>query len=235
MALRQSSQAAEDAVLHGAPYPPLARGESRLPPVLTVGVAILLQVLLPPRLAIAPQWVLPVLEGVLLIGLLLLSPQRQVRADHLPSQGISLVITAIVTIANVASLALLAHYLLLRHHPVVMGRELVLSGALIWATNVLIFGLWYWEADRGGPGVRAAGADRRPDFLFPQMADNRWQPSWRPVFMDYLYVSLTNATAFGPTDTMPLTVTAKILMGLESLVSLVTIGLVVARAVSILD
>jgi len=197
-------------------------------------VAILLQLLLPARLSIAPRWVLPALEGILLAGLLVLSPQQLVRADHLPSRGISLVITAVVTIANAASLGLLTHYLL-HHHPELKGRELVLAGMLIWITNVLIFALWYWEADRGGPGVRAAGADQRPDFLFPQMTDNRWNPGWRPVFLDYLYVSLTNATALGPTDTMPLTVTAKSLMGLETLVSLVTIGLVVARAVSILD
>lgn len=220
--------------MHGAPYPPPAHDESRIPPVASVVAAILLQLLLPPRLSVAPQWVLPALEGMLLAGLVLVSPQRQVPSDHLASRRISLVMTAVVTIANAASLALLTHFLL-RDHAVVEGRDLVLSGTLIWITNVLIFGLWYWESDRGGPSVRAAGADRRPDFLFPQMTDNRWQPGWRPVFLDYLYVSLSNATALGPTDTMPLTVTAKCLMGLESIVSLVTIGLVVARAVSILD
>ena len=106
---------------------------------------------------------------------------------------------------------------------------------LIWLTNFLIFALWYWETDRGGPGRRAAGHDRAPDFLFPQMSDDRIEPlEWRPQFIDYLYVSLTNATAFSPTDTMPLTPTAKIIMGMQSLVSLVTIGLIVSRAVNIL-
>jgi hypothetical protein len=90
-------------------------------------------------------------------------------------------------------------------------------------TNLLIFGLWYWETDRGGPRKRAAGHDGAPDFLFPQMTDDRIEPLyWRPQFIDYLYVSLTNATAFSPTDTLPLTPSVKSLMGLQSLVSLVT-------------
>ena len=88
--------------------------------------------------------------------------------------------------------------------------QLISSGALIWLTNVIIFGLWYWETDRGGPGVRAAGGRGAPDFLFPQMSDDRIEPrGWRPMFVDYLYVSLTNATAFSPTDTMPLSPRAK--------------------------
>jgi uncharacterized membrane protein len=90
--------------------------------------------------------------------------------------------------------------------------------------------------DRGGPGIRAAGRDLAPDFLYPQMNDDRIEPGgWRPGFVDYLYVSLTNAIAFSPTDTMPLTQRAKALMGLQSLISLVTIALVVSRAVNILQ
>ena len=107
---------------------------------------------------------------------------------------------------------------------------------LIWLTNFLLFALWYWELDRGGPGRRAAGRDQPPDFLFPQMSDDRIEPrNWRPRFIDYLYVSLTNATAFSPTDTMPLTPMAKSVMGIQSLVSLVTLGLIVARAVNVLS
>jgi uncharacterized membrane protein len=90
--------------------------------------------------------------------------------------------------------------------------------------------------DRGGPGKRASGRDLAPDFLFPQMSDDTIEPrDWRPKFIDYLYVSLTNATAFSPTDTMPLTATAKSVMGVQSVVSLVTIGLIVSRAVNILN
>ncbi len=131
------------------------------------------------------------------------------------------------------SLVELSHYLL--HHDVSNGRELIGAGVLIWLTNFLIFSLWYWELDRGGPGRRAAGHDGPPDFLFPQMSDDRIEPlDWRPRFIDYLYVSLTNATAFSPTDTMPLTPMAKSMMGIQSVVSLVTVGLIVSRAVNIL-
>ena len=145
---------------------------------------------------------------------------------------VALGLTAFVTAANIFSLGALTHYLL--HHGSPNAHELVVSGMLIWLTNFLIFALWYWEIDRGGPGRRAAGHDA-PDFLFPQMTDDRIEPrDWRPKFIDYLYVSLTNATAFSPTDTMPLTPMAKSIMGVQSLVSLVTIGLIVSRAVNIL-
>jgi hypothetical protein len=142
-------------------------------------------------------------------------------------------LTALVTAANVFALGALTDLLLERD--VSDGRALIVSGTLIWLTNVSIFGLWYWEMDRGGPGQRAEGEDGPPDFLFPQMNDDRVEPAnWRPMFIDYLYVSVTNATAFSPTDTMPLSRPAKSVMGLQAVISLLTIGLVVSRAVNIL-
>jgi hypothetical protein len=110
-----------------------------------------------------------------------------------------------------------------------------LSGVVLWCTNVLLFGLWYWEVDRGGPSARLRNERDVPDFMFPQMISPQWAPpNWMPQLIDYLYLSLTNATAFSPTDTMPMTPTAKWLMSAQSLASLVTVGLVVARAVNIL-
>jgi uncharacterized membrane protein len=198
----------------------------------TVLAAIALQVTLPERLTVGPSWLLPALEGALLVGLAMATP-RELEHEHPRRRAIALGLTAIVSAANVFSLAALTHFLL--HHRVSNGRELVVAGMLIWLTNFLIFALWYWELDRGGPGRRAAGHDAAPDFLFPQMTDDRIEPrGWRPRFIDYLYVSLTNATAFSPTDTMPLTPMAKSVMGGQALVSLVTIGLIVARAVNIL-
>jgi uncharacterized membrane protein len=194
--------------------------------------AIALQLLLPPRLTAGPSWLLPVLEAMLLVTLGILTPRHLV-GEHRTRRRLMLVLTGIVSLANVISLALLTHQLL--HHRVVDGRRLIISGVLIWLTNVLIFSLWYWESDRGGPGLRAGGQDDEPDFLFPQMNDDRIQPAgWRPQFIDYLYLSLTNAMALSPTDTLPLTPMAKSVMGLQSLVSLVTIGLIVSRAVNIL-
>jgi uncharacterized membrane protein len=217
----------------GKPYPPPARAEPAWPAQASVLAAIALQLLLPKRLTVGPTWLLPALEIVLLLGLSLATP-RQLQHEHTLRRRAALAMTAFVSAANVASLVLLSRQLLRHGSP--NGRELITSGALIWLTNVIIFGLWYWETDRGGPGVRAAGHDLPPDFLFPQMSDDRIEPiGWRPQFIDYLYVSLTNAAAFSPTDTMPLSPKAKSIMGIQSLVSLVTIGLVVSRAVNILQ
>lgn len=218
--------------LPGRPYPPPGRSEAFWPAQATVVVAIGLQLLLPKRLTAGPTWLLPVLEAGLLAGLSVASPRR-VEHEHAGRRLLALAMTGVVSVANITSLALLSHQLLRHSSP--NGRALIISGSLIWLTNILIFGLWYWEADRGGPGKRAAGRDGPPDFLFPQMNDDRVEPAnWRPQFVDYLYVSLTNATALSPTDTMPLTPTAKSIMGLQSIVSLVTIGLIVSRAVNIL-
>ncbi len=224
--------AQESSAPPGRPYPPPATPEPFWPAQLTVLGAIALQLLLPSRLTVGPRWLVPGMEGALLVGMFMATP-RQLEHEHPRRRRAALGLTAFVTAANIYSLAALTHFLL--HHDVSNGRELITSGLLIWLTNFLIFALWYWELDRGGPGRRAAGHDAAPDFLFPQMSDDRIEPrAWRPHFIDYLYVSLTNATAFSPTDTMPLTAMAKSVMGVQAIVSLVTIGLIVSRAVNIL-
>lgn len=216
----------------GRPYPPPPEAEPFWPAQATILAAIALQFLLPTRLVVGPFWLIPSLETLLLLGMFLATP-NQLEHEHPRRRRLALSLTAFVSAANIYSLAALTHFLLHSHD--YNGRQLIVSGVLIWLTNFLIFALWYWETDRGGPGRRAAGHDGRPDFLFPQMSDDRIEPQdWRPKFIDYLYVSLTNATAFSPTDTMPLTPTAKSIMGVQSLVSLVTIGLIVSRAVNIL-
>jgi uncharacterized membrane protein len=216
----------------GRPYPPPAAAEPVWPVQATLLAAIVLQLTLPKRLTAGPSWLIPALEAVLLVAMYLATP-RKLEFEHARRRRAALSLIAFVSAANIFSLVELTHLLL--HHNVENGRELIVSGVLIWLTNFLIFALWYWELDRGGPGKRAAGNDAAPDFLFPQMSDDRIEPlAWRPKFIDYLYVSLTNATAFSPTDTMPLTPMAKSIMGIQSIVSLVTIGLVVSRAVNIL-
>jgi uncharacterized membrane protein len=218
----------------GRPYPPPGALEPVWPAQLTLVVAIGLQLSLPERLTLRPNWLLPAFEGLLVIGLMLASP-RKLEFEHPRRKRAAVALIAFVSAANVYSLIELSKHLL--HHEIAAnaGRELIISGMLIWLTNFMLFALWYWEIDRGGPGVRAAGKDAPPDFLFPQMSDDRIEPrEWRPHFIDYLYVSLTNATAFSPTDTMPLTPMAKTIMGIQSVVSLVTIGLIVSRAVNIL-
>jgi uncharacterized membrane protein len=214
-------------------YPPPPASEPYWPVQLTVVVAIGLQFTLPKRLTIGPSWLIPALESVLLVGLFFATPRKLEHVRSKRRRAAALTLVAIVSAANIFSLGALTHYLL--HHQVEEGYKLIISGVLIWLTNFLIFGLWYWELDRGGPGRRASGTDGPPDFLFPQMTDDAIEPlDWRPLFIDYLYVSLTNATAFSPTDTMPLTRPAKVVMGVQAVVSLVTIGLIVSRAVNIL-
>jgi uncharacterized membrane protein len=172
------------------------------------------------------------MEGVLLLALLIANPGRISKEEsRLRMIGVALI--ALITVANVVSLTELIHALL--YGSKTGGRPLVYASMPIWLTNVIVFGLWYWELDRGGPALRQEANHRRPDFLFPQMSTPGSAPGWVPDFLDYLYTSFTNATAFSPTDTMPLTAWAKLLMMLQSLASLVTVAVVVSRAVNILN
>jgi uncharacterized membrane protein len=208
-------------------------GEPRWPVALAVLGAIVLQLAVPAQLAIPPQWLLPAIELVLLVVLTAANPRRiNVRRKWVRTT--SLVLVALATLANVYSAAGLVVRL-------VHGREgedagpLLIIGATVWLTNVIIFALWYWEFDRGGPAARAHAQRTYPDFQFPQMAaPDSAHPDWEPTFVDYLYLSFTNATAFSPTDTLPMTRWAKMTMLTQSAVSLVTVALVVARAVNIL-
>jgi hypothetical protein len=202
-------------------------------PQLVIGGAILLDLTLPDRLAtIRPAWILPVLEGFVLVALMVASPHPRMRHSPL-RRWISIGLIAIVSLFNTISLVLLCRYLL--HSRLSNGRELILSGIVLWVTNVLLFSLWYWQLDRGGPLARATDESRLPDFLFVQMTQLQFAPrDWKPGLIDYMYTSFTNATAFSPTDTMPLTQIAKVLMSVQALSALLTVGLVVARAVNVL-
>ena len=201
-------------------------------PQLVVACAIALQLSLSTEVTIGPNWLFPALEGALLIGLVVVSPHPNVRHSRF-RRHVAIGMIGFVSAANFVSLVMLSNHLL--HGGNENGHALILSGIVLWCTNVLLFGLWYWEVDRGGPIARARGEPAAADFLFPQMTDPRWAPpDWRPKLIDYLYVSLTNATAFSPTDTMPLSPAAKWMMSAQSIASLVTVGLVVARAVNIL-
>jgi hypothetical protein len=210
----------------------LSRRDPYWAPQLVVLGALVLDYFLPEKLTIGPNWLLPAVELMLLAGLVLAAPSLRSRHPNL-RRSITVALIALVSIVNIVSLGLLVHYLV--HGGKSGGRELIGAGLLLWLTNVLLFGLWYWELDRGGPFQRSQHAGRRPDFLFPQMTDSKWAPpNWMPGLIDYMYVSFTNATAFSPTDTMPMTPWAKVLMTAQSLTALVTVGLVVARAVNIL-
>lgn len=211
----------------------VTRGEPRVPVIFSVGVAIVLMSVLPSRVANHPWWLLPGLAALLLVGIVIANPRRIDR----PSRTLrvaSLVLIAVMSLANGVSAVRLVLDLV-RARGIRDPVELLLTGAAIWLTNVILFSLWYWEFDRGGPGVRAIGARPYPDFLFPQMTSPELAPpDWEPEFVDYLYMSFTNATAFSPTDVMPLSRWAKMTMLGQSAISLVTVALVVARAVNVL-
>jgi hypothetical protein len=210
----------------------LERGDPYWPAQLAVAAAIGLNFALADRVTIGPTWLLPSVEGALLFALVWISPKRA--TEHvLGTRRFALAVIGFVSLANVVSLGLLVDFLINGGHA--GGHRLILSGAVLWATNVLLFGVWYWEMDRGGPVARFLDPHPLRDFQFPQMENPQLAPpSWRPGFADYLYVSLTNATAFSPTDTMPLTQSAKFVMGMQSTSALLTVGLVIARAVNIL-
>ena len=212
----------------------IVQTESRLPPSLAVVAALFLYITLPPHLTLGPPWLMPMLVVALLIPLVIIGPLRTGRPSLLwRSIGVSVI--ALVNAANIASLALLVRTLLTAGNKET-GVQLLVSGAAIWLTNILVFGLWFWEIDRGGPQARLNASQRHADFLFPQMLSPQSAPiGWRPKFADYLYLGFTNATAFSPTDTMPLTPGAKALMTIEAVISLLTIALVAARAVNILQ
>lgn len=188
----------------------------RLPEAFAVVLAALLFATLPVQVLPGPRALQIVVAGVeLALGALLVAGNRR-RA--------SLGLIGVVGLTNAAALGFLIDQLL--YSGAVTGRTLLYAAFDVWLTNVIVFGLLYWELDGGSPDEK--------DFLFPQMGDERLGRGWYPRFTDYLYTSFTNATAFSPTDTMPLTRRAKMLMLVQSLVSILTLLLVAARAVNIL-
>jgi uncharacterized membrane protein len=210
------------------------QGEPRWAVTAVILVAVALQWMLPHRLAFQPYWALPLLELVLLAGLIAANPRR-VEPSTRWLRGWGLALTGAISVANGWSAVRLVTGLVNGTEGTEAG-PLLLTGGGIWLTNVIVFALWYWEWDRGGPMARVRGQVQYADFLFVQMQSPQTAPpDWEPAFLDYLYLSFTNSTAFSPTDVMPLSRWAKMLMMLQSSVSLVTVVLVVARAVNILQ
>jgi uncharacterized membrane protein len=147
----------------------------------------------------------------------------------------SIVLLVLIVVGNIVGVCLLVTALVTTKTDDLSGGQLLVTTAVIWLANVIVFGLCYWDLDDGGPFERARRDRSQPDFRFPQdETPEIAPPDWRPRVWDYVFVALTSATAFSPTDTMPLTLKLKLLVGLEELVSLVLIVLVTARAVSVL-
>ncbi|GAA1275087.1 hypothetical protein Psi02_02500 [Planotetraspora silvatica] len=193
---------------------------------------IVIHVLLPGTVNISPHWLMPALESALLVGLIIANPVAFTRESRLLR-------AADITLIGVIS-AYNAWIIAREVTRLIGGREhdavnLLTTGAGVWVINVLLFALWYWELDRGGPVARAKARSPYPDFLFPQMSERDVAPpDWRPTFADYLYLAFTNATAFSPTDVMPLSRWAKMVMLVQSATSLIVVALVIARAINVL-
>ncbi|WP_130446744.1 hypothetical protein [Kribbella rubisoli] len=214
---------------------PTMRHIRRWPASLAVCAALILQVLVPTQINVLPQWLLPSLGLLLLLPLVWMNPFHLSR-DEPWLRWVALVLVGLLVVANAVYLGGLIYFL--NHGSANNGDVLVKGAVVIWVTNVVAFGVWYWEVDRGGPFARApehVRMEERVDLLFPQLTVDLpgWE-RWLPGFTDYLFVSLTAATAFSPTDTMPLTARTKTLMGAQSLISLLTIAVVAARAVNVL-
>lgn len=207
-------------------------GEQRWPVTAVVLVVIGLQVTLPSSLNIKFPLIICGIELVLLVLITAMNPKRI--AEHMPTpRTLGLLLAAVMTVSNLISTGRLISALL--NGGVTDANSLVFSGGSIWISNVIVFALWYWEFDRGGPGARAQARYQIPDFMFPQMSDpDLAAPQWATKFFDYLYISFTNASAFSPTDVLPLTRWAKALMLVQSVTSLIVVALVIARGVNIL-
>jgi hypothetical protein len=214
---------------------PSKRHIRRWPASLAVIAVLILQLLVPTQLVALPRWIMPALGALLLLPLVWMNPFH-LRRDEPWLRWVELVLLAVLVLINAFYLAGMIFFL--NNGDANDGMVLVKGALLIWVTNVVAFAVWYWEVDRGGPFARApehAREAERADLLFPQMTVDLpgWE-RWLPGFTDYLFVSFTAATAFSPTDTMPLTARVKALMGIQSAIALLTVAVIAARAVNVL-
>src|SRR2546429_3209867 len=211
-------------------YPASNNDEETVVPSLAALVGILLTgllyLVLPPNLIIGPNWLLLVVEGVFVVPLVI-DIVTAWDLSHTARRLLVLVPLGVSTVALIAGVALFVLTLPADRH----ATNLLRAGALLWCFNILVFALWYWEVDGGGPWKRHLAGHRAADFLFPQQAAGQ---SWAPHFLDYLFVAFTGATALSPADTYPLTRLAKMLMMCEALLSLTVAAILIARAVNIL-
>ena len=211
--------------------------EPRWPSVLAVLAAIGLYLSAPEAMlpaagaATVLKIAVPAAELALLIPLVVTAPHRHA-AESRARRRVAICLTATLSTANMLALGFLVRHLVQGN---IGGGQLLRAAGEVWGTNVIAFALWYWELDAGGPPGRLADSGAPRDFAFPQMTVSRLaRPGWQPRFVDYLYLSFTNASAFSAADTLPLTAKAKLLMLLQSSISIVTLILVAARAVNML-
>jgi hypothetical protein len=210
--------------------------ESYVWPLTALSLVIVPQVLVPSRLRIGPPSIVPIVEGLVLLFLLGIAAKR----GPVPkgARPFMLGMFGLLVIANTLAATRLVYIVLAGGHigtaPPTVERLLV-AALMVLATNMVTYGLFYWQIDAGGPAGRLLRPPPYPDFLFPQRAtEGVARPNWQPQFADHLYVSFTNIVAFSPTDTVPLTTRAKGLMALQSVISLSVLVVVLARVINVL-
>ena len=219
----------------GSPSERVAGQRSRRwPVVLTLLVTIAMSALLPQRLVLGPSWLVPAVEGVLLIAILAATPGGAIgRTAVLRALSVALVF-ALAAAAGWGATRLIIE-LLDGAQRWANSRALLLAGALVWTYTNVAFAFVYWEMDSGGVDKRDREPRKYPDLAFPEhMSPELAPPGWRPEFIDYLYLGFTNATAFSPTDVMPMRRWAKVAMALQAIISIALLTLVVANAVNLL-
>jgi hypothetical protein len=207
--------------------------EHRAPVAIAVLVNLALSLFLPDEVLFLPSWVVPLIGVLLLTPLIVFNPRRLTR-ETTWSRWLSFALAILLTVANQLTVVRTIIELLHGHAD---GGAVLLTALQVWVSSIIGFGLVYWELDRGGPVARRQPdlfARAEGDFQFPQEADPKHE-GWRPVFLDYLYVAMTNMVAFSPTDTMPLSVRAKMIMGYQALGGFILLALVISRAVNIIN
>jgi hypothetical protein len=220
-----------------ASAPPAEDGvaaDARWPMAGAVIAAMVLTVLLPDRMRAGPNWALPLVEGILLGALIAGDPGRIDRRSQV-LRSLSIGLVAVLVLGALWATVQLVDELIHGGAETDSASELLEAGSVVWLSTIIAFALLYWELDSGGAAARAHGLPDHPDLAFPQQMNPDIAPAnWRPRFIDYLYLAFTNATAFSPTDAMPLVPWAKIAMTVQAAISLAVLGLVVARAVNVL-
>jgi len=211
--------------------------EPRWPIALTLGffiaMSIVLRIAVPHRSSLGPDWLVPGIEIGLLVVLLAADPAR-ISGRRRWLRRLAIALVSLLGCAALTSTVKLIADLVQGTKVTNSASDLLASGAVIWLGNVLVFSLFYWLLDSGGPLARFRAEHPYPDFAFTQhMSPELAPPNWRPQYVDYLILALTTSTAFSPTDVMPMAWWAKLTMSLQSLISLTVVGLVIARAVNV--
>ena len=199
-----------------------------------IAITFVLRVVVPRRESVGPHWLVPGFEIALLVILLAAHPSRESERRRLRRLSIALILT--LAASALVSTVILIIDLITGSKVTQSADSLLASGVIVWLGNALIFGLLYWELDSGGPLARFRGERPHPDFAFPHHMNPELAPAgWRPQYVDYLVLGVTTSMAFSPTDVMPMVPWAKLTMTLQSVISLTVIGLVIARAVNVLQ